>query len=987
MSTIQKIGFADFERLLAAWEPRRRITEFHVHHTWRPRHRDFRGLATIEAMRRYHIERAGMSDIAQHLTIDPFGGIWTGRPFDKAPASARGHNGSAHAGPFMIEMIGDFDAGQDPFDGDQKRVAYAVIVAVLRKFGLDADAVRFHNQMSGKTCPGGTIELTPFRSDIKELLDGLRPIELPRQSTDVLDATAVRGWAQTARAFDTVVDDDDRLLLDYAEVPESAAALAEQALMAEQIASGQSADGSRGVDFSVHPLLPYVVNLSRGVLSGEGDISSSLAGFSCTRSSLRMIVDDHLPAYIDARRRENKAPHIVFYAHGGLVSEGDALCYARTMLPWWLAHGVYPIFFIWESSLLETLLPSWMTKRSRNFATDITDKATELALQLAARPVWKKMKKHAEAGSSQRIEDQNDRAGGAYLFADMLIDLLKSDIENKKQGEEDIRLHAIGHSTGPILLSTFMPLLTKKEFSFKTLSYLAPAIRIDTFKERVFGLLNAAGKTNTSSGVEDLTIYTMTDAAERDDTVRIEKINTDVYQKSLLYFVREACEDLDDGQILGLFKDLAADADMQKLFAVDGPRTRLSHGKKGCFIELSPQPDKGSVADTGKTKVTVRGKTQATTHGGFDNDMATMTAVLIKILGQGDRPAVDPPDSPGKQFPSKEAFERCGVQRSQRSATDDGDLRSDRCCCCREPGGAPDRFGDDVSADDSEDHPASDLKAGNGTGNRNRNARKLALCIGIDSYAGQPLSGCVNDSKRWADTLDSLGFQVKRIVDRDATRSAIVQGLRDLIVDAREGDELVFQYAGHGTQVEDDDGDEASGFDQAFVPINYDKGVLLLDDDFHRETEALRKGAFLTLFMDCCHSGSNSRFAPRLAPAGKRGGDERVRFLRLSDDVQRRFLSLRKGKAARARSVGERPALPGVVHFAACRDDEYAWESNGQGDFTRHASALLAKAVRDGSSNRAFMDAIVAKFGTRPRQHPLLLKPATGLSTRRLLGD
>ena len=151
MATIQKIGFADFERLLAAWVPRRRITEFHVHHTWRPRHRDFRGLATIEAMRRYHIERAGMSDIAQHLTIDPFGGIWTGRPFDKAPASARGHNGSAHAGPFMIEMIGDFDTGQDPFDGDQKRVAYAVIVAVLRKFGLDADADRFHSQMSGKS--------------------------------------------------------------------------------------------------------------------------------------------------------------------------------------------------------------------------------------------------------------------------------------------------------------------------------------------------------------------------------------------------------------------------------------------------------------------------------------------------------------------------------------------------------------------------------------------------------------------------------------------------------------------------------------------------------------------------------------------------------------------------------------------------------------------------------------------------------------------
>lgn len=89
MSSIQRLGLADFERLLEQWQPRRQIDEFHVHHTWRPRRADFRGLATVEAMRRYHMQHAGMSDIAQHLTIDPQGGLWTGRPFDRAPASIR----------------------------------------------------------------------------------------------------------------------------------------------------------------------------------------------------------------------------------------------------------------------------------------------------------------------------------------------------------------------------------------------------------------------------------------------------------------------------------------------------------------------------------------------------------------------------------------------------------------------------------------------------------------------------------------------------------------------------------------------------------------------------------------------------------------------------------------------------------------------------------------------------------------------------------
>ena len=153
----------------------------------------------------------------------------------------------------------------------------------------------------------------------------------------------MRGWAQTARAFEADADDETQLEQDYAEVPETASAAIEQELFADLIERGDS-DGSRGaaargVDFSVHPLLPYVINLSRGVLSSEGEISSSPGQFSCTRSSLRAIVEQHLPAYIAARKQEKKPAHLLFYCHGGLVDESAALCYARSIVPWWLAHG------------------------------------------------------------------------------------------------------------------------------------------------------------------------------------------------------------------------------------------------------------------------------------------------------------------------------------------------------------------------------------------------------------------------------------------------------------------------------------------------------------------------------------------------------------------------------------------------------------------------------------------------------------------------
>jgi hypothetical protein len=113
-----------------------------------------------------------MVDIAQHLTVDPQGLLWTGRPFDLAPASVRGHNGDAKQGPFMIEMIGLFgkENGKvvDTFEGDQKNAAFAAVCAVLRKFGLKEDAVKFHREFpaTGKTCPGSDLDPEGFRADI-----------------------------------------------------------------------------------------------------------------------------------------------------------------------------------------------------------------------------------------------------------------------------------------------------------------------------------------------------------------------------------------------------------------------------------------------------------------------------------------------------------------------------------------------------------------------------------------------------------------------------------------------------------------------------------------------------------------------------------------------------------------------------------------------------------------------------------------------------
>lgn len=157
----KKLEGDEFAILFGEYPVLRSITEVHLHHTWKPRqeHYDAQdGEPTIFGMWRYHTEARGFSDIAQHVTVAPDGAVWLGRSFDRPPASATGFNGNRTAGPFMIEMIGDFDQGGEAPTKAQMAATLLVIRAVQERFDLPASALRFHNEMSAKTCPGDSTD-------------------------------------------------------------------------------------------------------------------------------------------------------------------------------------------------------------------------------------------------------------------------------------------------------------------------------------------------------------------------------------------------------------------------------------------------------------------------------------------------------------------------------------------------------------------------------------------------------------------------------------------------------------------------------------------------------------------------------------------------------------------------------------------------------------------------------------------------------------
>ncbi|HBB34079.1 MAG TPA: peptidase C14 [Cyanobacteria bacterium UBA8803] len=107
--------------------------------------------------------------------------------------------------------------------------------------------------------------------------------------------------------------------------------------------------------------------------------------------------------------------------------------------------------------------------------------------------------------------------------------------------------------------------------------------------------------------------------------------------------------------------------------------------------------------------------------------------------------------------------------------------------------------------------------------------RKLALLVGINQYAEQPLEGCLNDVELQRNLLIyRFGFNKKDIYvlpDAKATREGILTAFEEhLIKQAKPGDVVVYHYSGHGSRIFDpnpivvEPGQE--GLNGTFVPVD-----------------------------------------------------------------------------------------------------------------------------------------------------------------------
>ena len=142
---------------------------------------------------------------------------------------------------------------------------------------------------------------------------------------------------------------------------------------------------------------------------------------------------------------------------------------------------------------------------------------------------------------------------------------------------------------------------------------------------------------------------------------------------------------------------------------------------------------------------------------------------------------------------------------------------------------------------------------------------KRALLIGINNYTAVPqLMGSLNDVTEVRQILlTRWGFDpahVTTLTEQAATRAGILSALRKLVSESEPNDTVFVHFSGHGSQVQDLNGDEEDGLDETLVP--YDgrtPGVPdIVDDELDEIFSHLRTTKVL-IVLDSCHSGTATR--------------------------------------------------------------------------------------------------------------------------------
>ena len=158
---------------------------------------------------------------------------------------------------------------------------------------------------------------------------------------------------------------------------------------------------------------------------------------------------------------------------------------------------------------------------------------------------------------------------------------------------------------------------------------------------------------------------------------------------------------------------------------------------------------------------------------------------------------------------------------------------------------------------------------------------KTELLVGISEYSKNNIEANdsvwsnihgTNDVELLVPTLTRQDFSITTLRNKEATAIKIRKTFKKFTSFCHEGDLVYIHFSCHGQPVEDLNGDEPEGWDEALVPIDapktYQKGVYegknhIIDDELNEYLREIRtkvgKNGFVYVVVDACHAGSSYR--------------------------------------------------------------------------------------------------------------------------------
>ncbi len=176
-----------------------------------------------------------------------------------------------------------------------------------------------------------------------------------------------------------------------------------------------------------------------------------------------------------------------------------------------------------------------------------------------------------------------------------------------------------------------------------------------------------------------------------------------------------------------------------------------------------------------------------------------------------------------------------------------------------------------------------------------------AVIIGISDYinyddeVGGDLPGAENDARAVRDVLLSkYAFpesNIRMLLNQEATRAGIESALTEWLPSGvRPGDNVVVFYAGHGSQMWDESGDEDDGLDETLAPADVSPtstGFDISDDEFGEWLNALPSDNVVVV-LDNCSAGTGTRDVTPFSRTRQLARD--VNVLEKPESVARRAL-------------------------------------------------------------------------------------------------